>query len=274
MGASLCTEPPPQKAVNRQITGHGGEVRVRAGRIVAMIVAFDYDPSNYQCSPADSGLGQLSCSWDGKNFSKLAKASGAEVFEFYDKPMPNSLGHPDKATVVKYLKDFASQLGDDDRFVFFFSGHGTSTNFQEIEEDEAGATELCICDQSGTYNPLRDVEIAEMLKHDFHADTDIFFITDCCQSGTVCNLNDEEFADRPICHIAAVKDSQFAVDWGKGGGLTTCLVEAVEDAMEENDSGDALSMVTVFNAAYLKFEHACEAYPRSSVFFPRVSGPL
>eukprot|EP00929_Paragymnodinium_shiwhaense_P007643 TRINITY_DN11154_c0_g2_i3.p2 TRINITY_DN11154_c0_g2~~TRINITY_DN11154_c0_g2_i3.p2 ORF type:complete len:192 (-),score=35.02 TRINITY_DN11154_c0_g2_i3:272-847(-) len=146
-------------------------------------------------------------------------------------------------------------------FVFFFAGHGTATHGEEFEDGETGATELCICDKSGAYNPLKDTGIAEILKHDFSYDTDILFITDCCQSGTVCNLDDEEFADRPICHIAAVKDSQLCVDDGARGGLTTCLVEAIEDAMEKDDHPDsALNMVKVFNAAYIKFKHACETY--------------
>eukprot|EP00929_Paragymnodinium_shiwhaense_P007639 TRINITY_DN11154_c0_g1_i1.p1 TRINITY_DN11154_c0_g1~~TRINITY_DN11154_c0_g1_i1.p1 ORF type:complete len:338 (-),score=84.65 TRINITY_DN11154_c0_g1_i1:192-1103(-) len=257
MGASLCKS--PVKVVNQAITGQGNELRVKEGRKVVMIVAFDYAPACYEVSPEESGLGELSCSVDGKNFAKLAKASGAEVYAFYDRPLPSSLGHPNKDDVVAKMKELASELGDDDMFVFFFSGHGVATNFEEIEEGETGATELCICDQSGAYNPLRDCEIADILKNDFAYDCDILFITDCCQSGTVCNLDDGDFADRPICHIAAVKDAQFAIDWGAGGGLTTCLVEAVEDAMEEEDHPDnALSLVKVFNASYEKFKRACD----------------
>lgn len=244
------------------ISGHGGELNVKSGQTVVMIVSFDYEPANYRVSPEQAGFTPLSGTADGVNMAKLARAANAKTFEYYDKSMKNSLGHPDKAVVVSKLKEIGSQLGEDDMFVFFFSGHGCATeseNDDEIAGNESGATELCICDQSGTYNPLKDSEIAEILKDDFNAETDILFITDCCQSGTVCNLADPEFGDRPICHIAAVKDSQFALDWGGGGALTTSLVEALEDIMQEEDAHeDALSLVKVFNAAYAKFKRACE----------------
>lgn len=248
------------KTVNSEIKGRGAELNEKEGRTVVMIVGFDYDPANYSVSPEDSGLCQLTALCDAKHFAKLAKASGAEVIKYYDNPRMPSNGFPNKATVVGKMKQIAGELGEDDAFVFFFAGHGMASG-GEIDGDETGATELCICDQNGQYNGLKDWEIAEMLKDDFDEGCDIFFVTDCCQSGTVCNLNDADFGDRPICHLAAVKDSQYAIDWGQGGGLTTCLVETIEDFMEQEDAGESkLSMVQVINHSYQKFAAACEAF--------------
>merc|ERR1719487_1907424 len=90
----------------------------------------------------------------------------------------------------------------------------------------------------------------------FNPGTKILVVTDCCQSGTVCDLSKEGFKGREICHIAAVKDNQYASDWGDGGGFTTCVLETLEDCADIGAT--EISIVQVHNKAYEKF---CKAYP-------------
>jgi len=63
------------------------------------------------------------------------------------------------------------------------------------------------------------------------------------------------FEGREISHIAAVKDSQYASDWGDGGGFTTCVLESIEDFVEKGQND---CIVEIHNKAYDKFK---AAYP-------------
>lgn len=264
---NLCSHDGP-RVVNREIGGHGGDLNIRNddARKVCMVISYDYEPKFYDAEPHGGLLAPLSGSTDGKNFATLAKAAGAEVHEWCDNPERANKegitfhGFPSKPDILASMQQFLADLDENDTFIFFYSGHGKQSDDNE-NVDEVTATELCMCDKSGEYNPMKDSEIQEALMN-ANPDTKILFVTDCCQCGSVCNLDDPDFEDRPICHIAAVKDSQYALDWGAGGGLTTCLVEAIEDIVENADADDAqqFSMTSLFNAAYAKFKRAAEEF--------------
>lgn len=225
-----------------------------------MIAALNYTPS-----PAtgydpmkEIPLVELSSCTDGARFANLATACGAEVVQFYDKDAPGSTGWPSRDNVVKYLQSYGQQLGEDDTFVFFYGGHGMGSLTADEDGDEADGQdeELCLVNPDGSYCPLKDDDIAQILLDYFDPGTKVLFVTDCCQSGTVCDLSKPEFADREIAHMAGVKDNQYASDWGDGGGFTICLMEALEDFVAEGR--DEFSIVDVHNVAYEKFS---SAYP-------------
>lgn len=255
-----CGSKPKQKTVNGTISGNGGAPVERGGRMVCLVAALDYTPSpgtGYD-PMREMPLMELSSTKDGTRFAALAKACGAEVYQLYDKQLPGTMGWPSKDTLVQQLQSMGSQLGEDDTFIFFYGGHGMQSLAGDDDGDEADGQdeELCLVNPDGSYCALKDDEIAQILLDYFDPGTKILFVTDCCQSGTVCDLSKPEFADREIAHMAGVKDSQYASDWGDGGGFTICLMETIEDFVA--DGRDEFSIVDVHNEAYGKFK---EAYP-------------
>lgn len=220
---------------------------VPSGNTYVLIVAFNYEETDsYQ--PSKSGLGQLSCIPDGMHFSKMSNASGASIERYYDKPgAKKSLGFPDKSKIVERLQYYAQQCGPEDSFVFFYAGHGTQAQDEDGDEADGFDEEMCFCDQRGNYTPLRDDEVAAILTG-FDTETHILFVTDCCQSGTVCDLSKAELADHTICHMAAVKDTQFAADLGDGGAFTSSLCETIEALVAGPDRD--FSITTVYNTCF------------------------
>merc|ERR1719296_579562 len=104
---SLCKETEttaveePTKIKNQPVTGKGGELQLPAGcKVRVCVVAYDYH--GYGANPETTP--RLSCVRDGVRFAKMAKDSGAEVSEFYDRPGAKSLAFPTKAAVLDELR--------------------------------------------------------------------------------------------------------------------------------------------------------------------------
>merc|ERR1711964_488313 len=60
----------------------------------------------------------------------------------------------------------------------------------------------------------------------------VLVISDCCHSGTICDLDAKNIADKKILHFAAVCDDQEANDTGAGGVFTSGILESVETLVE------------------------------------------
>lgn len=243
---------------NRKIAGKGGDLNPKSGRKVCIVFAFNYKAAPGYQPDKDMPLCELTSLTDGKRFAALARACGVETRAFYDAQVPGSMGWPGKDNMVNQLKTLGAELGEDDELVFFFGGHGMQSLAADSDgdEDDGHDEELCLVDPDGTYNPLKDDEIADILAEDFNPGTKVLFVTDCCQSGTVCDMSKPELQGREICHIAAVKDSQYAADWGDGGGFTICVLETIEEFV--NNGQTEFSIVEIHNSAYDKFK---KAYP-------------
>merc|ERR1719159_411554 len=134
------------------------------------------------------GCGPLSSSPDAKRFANLAKQAGAEVHEYYDNGQGE--GFPNKADIMGKMSTIGGQLGAGDTFVFFYAGHGDQSEGGGAEEADGKNEELCFVDPTGEYTPIKDDEIAETLMQ-FDPEINILFVTDCCHSATVCDLNRE-----------------------------------------------------------------------------------
>lgn len=237
---------------NQFIEGQGGDLVTYGGKTRALIVAFDY--KGYGANR--SGLNPLSCSPDAKRFASLCEACGAEISLMLDTGERCSKAFPTKRRVVDEMKRMAAVTGPQDTFVFFYAGHGTQSSGgdRDGDEDDGKDEELCLCTETGAYTPLKDDEIADIVLQSFTQTTSkILFVTDCCQSGTVCDLSREEFAGRPICHVAAVKDTQFAQDLGDGGAFTSSLLETIETLVEQESKEESIK--TVFNLCWKTYSH-------------------
>mmetsp|Transcript_130131 Transcript_130131/g.417577 ORF Transcript_130131/g.417577 Transcript_130131/m.417577 type:complete len:318 (+) Transcript_130131:116-1069(+) len=244
---------------NTKVQGEGGEVVVLQGcKVWVCIVSFDY--KGYGCEKHK--IPPLSSCSDGERFATLARDSGAEVSSFYDRADLRSNGFPQKATILKEWSRIGNAMGPNDVFVFFYSGHGAlekTTDEQRREGKDGGKTQddaLCFVEPNGKPNYWRDHDIAQSIYKDFHPDAHLLFVTDCCHSGTVCDLSRRILVGRPIVHLSAVRDDQEAQDLGDGGAFTCSIVETVEHLLrEDGDKERDFSVVHLFNSCHDRYNY-------------------
>mmetsp|Transcript_112533 Transcript_112533/g.220573 ORF Transcript_112533/g.220573 Transcript_112533/m.220573 type:complete len:311 (+) Transcript_112533:77-1009(+) len=245
------------RKVNKgRVVGEGGDLIVPVGgKTRVCIVAFDY--KGYGCEKYK--ISDLTSCEDGVRFAQLSKASGAEVKEFYDRSdIPSSGGFPKKSKILEEWRRVGAITCPNDVFVFFFAGHGTlePATDPDDDNDEPEDEAMCFVEPDGRPNFWRDNDVARMLYKDFHPDAHIIFITDCCHSGTVCDLSRKILTGRPIVHLAAVRDDQSAQDLGDGGAFTCSLIETVEHLVRHDDRHDGhFSVPEVFNACYDRYNY-------------------
>jgi len=118
-----------------------------------------------------------------------------------------------------------------------------------VDDDNKEAFDevLCFAEPDGRLNLWKDNDIAYMIYRDFNPDAHLLFITDCCQSGSVCDLSRKILTGRPILHLAAAKDDQYAQDLGDGGAFTSAIIETVEHLIREEAEEHDHSVGDVFN---------------------------
>jgi len=211
-------------------------------KIMVLIATLDY----FAEYADDSGASQLTCSKDGSRFLDICLQGGVSEENIYHMTDdPENCGTalwPNKANLTAALIQKAAEtkkLGPDGMFIFFFAGHGM---FKEEgpfckDEDDGFDEYLCLMEDNGFQ---QGAEIEDFLDDDmkaivykyFSRDHKILFVTDCCHSGTICDLDDPVLGGHQIVHYAAVQDYQEAQDVG-GGAFTSSMLEMVEDLVAE-----------------------------------------
>lgn len=246
----MGNSPPASKVRNEPLVGSGGEVIhtgiAVGGRTVCLCVAFDYSEQALE----NAGTGPLSCTPDAMRFAALAKLCGAEVTCFYDNAAIPSSGFPDRDMIYHWIEQKAMELGPNDTFIWFYAGHGNGAEDEDGDEDDGQDEELCFVTPDGYYNAMKDDDISILLQS-FHEECHILVVTDCCHSATVCDLENDNMAGRPIVHLAAVKDEQCAQDLGDGGAFTSSLLETIETFVEEGNH--SFTLTDIFNRTHDDF---------------------
>jgi hypothetical protein len=189
-----------------------------------------------------SGCSPLTCSMDGARFLDLCEKGGVpaeNIFHMMDSPENAGTNMwPNKRNLSAAMTAAASDLkkmGPDAMFVFFFAGHG----YHQAEglcggDEEDGQDEfLCLMKDTGyapgsELDPMLDDDMKSIIYSKFPRTNKILFVTDCCHSGTVCDLDDPVLGGHQIVHYAAVQDNQEAQDVG-GGAFTCSMLEMIED---------------------------------------------
>jgi len=125
-------------------------------------LSFNYTPAPGYNPMKHRPLCELTSVTDGIRFLELANACGVEARGFFDKDIPQKIGWPGKANMVNELKKYGGQLGEDDELVLFFGGHVMQSleADDDNDEDDGHDEELCLVDEDGTYNALKDDELA------------------------------------------------------------------------------------------------------------------
>merc|ERR1719440_1010918 len=190
----------------------------------------------------ESGATALTCSQDGSRFLDLCLQTGVpeeNIWHMMDTPENCGTDKwPNKKNLTNAFKTKAAELkklGPDAMFVFFFAGHGYHQEegaFCRDEED--GQDEFLVLMDDTSYqigsqmDPFLDDHVKDLVYGYFPRTNKMLFVTDCCHSGTVCDLDDPVLGGHQIVHYAAVQDNQEAQDVG-GGAFTSSMLEMIED---------------------------------------------
>jgi len=202
----------------------------QSGEVHMLIVALDYKRTD----------NALTCSIDGKNMEKLASQCGVrDLVAMYDEECT-------RENVLAAITDVGGRCGEDDYFVFYYSGHGTQVDDSDGDEDEGQDEALCLVDPQGqiSYDTLLiDDDLAEALTDNVDENVRIIVLTDCCHSGTICDFDKDIWEGREAISIAGCLDSQTSGDIGKGGIFTHSMLLAIDQLQDAGEEDYSVGML-------------------------------
>jgi len=220
-----------ERYVNRHIRDdddeldHGAEVHM-------LLCALDYKQT----------ANPLTCSVDGKNMERLVAQCGVRDFTaMYDEQCT----HP---AVADALRGVASRCQDGDYFVFYYSGHGTNLADQSGDEEDGQDEALCLVTESGQINYhscMTDDELADIITENVPPSCKVLIITDCCHSGTIADLDREQWNDFQAISMTGCMDNQTSGDMGKGGIFTHSMLVSIQKLLESGH--DEFSVGKLYN---------------------------
>jgi len=240
----------PQRFCNSEARGSGGELVAISGRVVCLVVAFDY--AGYPAFEK-AGCCEVSCIPDAMRFAAFAEVCGANVMQFYDRPLSESYAFPRRERLLAELFILGHDLGPDDVLVLFFAGHGA-------RQQQSAEEQLCFVEPDGSASFLVEDDISTLLVRDFHPDTRVVFITLCSHSSGVCDLARSDLHGRPLCHLSGVRSgNQCAKDRLVSEDFMGALLETVEGITSRRDQ----SVIDVFNSWLSSFDAGAESLEMS-----------
>lgn len=214
---NLCSSPAPIRVNKRTIApladdadGPGGPENVHV-----VLIALDY-----------KGTGnELTCSADGRNMEALLRACGIDdVTALYD-------NDGNKEKVEEVVREIGQRCGDDDFFVFYYSGHGTSMVDTDGDEADGKDEAFCFVGEDGSLSAdtfMSDDDFAAMVTDAIPEGVKIIILTDCCHSGSIADLNRPCWRGRQAISMAGCLDGQTSGDIGKGGIMTHSMLMAID----------------------------------------------
>merc|ERR1712150_131711 len=180
----------------------------------------------------------------------LARQSGVQdVSEL----LQNSVTKPN---LTQLIQDVGGRTDDDDFVVIYFLGHGTSWTDKDGDEADHEDEALCLVSDDGcSFDYMIDDEWAELLTSSFDPQTRLLLISDCCQSGTMADMDKANWRGRQAINMTACADDQSGFDFGSGSFFTNCLVAAVKGLHDKGK--EHFSVAEVYNATLKVFDKEC-----------------
>lgn len=202
------------------------------GTIYMIVCSLDYKQTS----------NPLTCTIDGNNMIELAQSCGARIEKLYDEQatVPN---------VKQLLAQVGSQVGPDDYFIFYYSGHGTNLPDQDGDEEDEQDEAFCFVDEAGQVSfdtCLRDDDFVDIVTSSVHEEARIILISDCCHSGTVADLSKPEWEGFHAVSISGCTDTQTSGDTGRGGICTHSMLLAISKLQQAGE--DDYSLAVLYNA--------------------------
>eukprot|EP00442_Polarella_glacialis_P019117 CAMPEP_0115079740 /NCGR_PEP_ID=MMETSP0227-20121206/18279_1 /TAXON_ID=89957 /ORGANISM="Polarella glacialis, Strain CCMP 1383" /LENGTH=451 /DNA_ID=CAMNT_0002467283 /DNA_START=38 /DNA_END=1393 /DNA_ORIENTATION=+ len=156
--------------------------------------------------------------------------------------------------VCNAIYSVGSRCAPDDTFIFYYTGHGDKLPDQNGDEQDGTDEAICtvrdgLCNQ-GTF--LRDDDFAQMIQTYVKANN-VVVLMDCCHSGTICDMNKNQWQGKNALSISGCQDAQVSAGTGQGGLLTHSLRAASQMVQgQENVSASLFYNCVVKAAAPLK----------------------
>ncbi|CAE8704913.1 unnamed protein product, partial [Polarella glacialis] len=152
--------------------------------------------------------------------------------------------------VCNAIYSVGSRCAPDDTFIFYYTGHGSKLPDQDGDEKDGHDEAICtvrngLCNQS-TY--LRDDDFAQMI-HTYVKAKNIVVLMDCCHSGTICDMDKNQWRGKNAMSISGCQDHQVATGTGRGGLLTHSLRAASQMLQGQENVSASLFYNTVVHAA-------------------------
>ncbi|CAD7951979.1 unnamed protein product [Amoebophrya sp. A25] len=194
---------------------------------------------------------ELTATHDGLKIERLARNAGiSDVVTMFDTDV--DLGDkrfPHVRNVRREIKQMGGRCVSGDVFIFFYSGHGLNVPDKDGDEADGEDEAFATPDREGDLTEddvFIDDDFARLLERSIPAGVKILVITDCCHSGSICDI--DSFAhSHEIIAVAAAQDDQTSIDMaslgGQGGILTNALAEAVFELQHERH----VSVADVYN---------------------------
>mmetsp|Transcript_95239 Transcript_95239/g.269059 ORF Transcript_95239/g.269059 Transcript_95239/m.269059 type:complete len:358 (+) Transcript_95239:97-1170(+) len=196
------------------------------------------------CALDYKGTGnELTCTLDGNNMQTLCRACGIQDMQvMYDNECT-------KENVSAKIQEMGQRVGEDDYFIFYYSGHGTS--MQDTNGDEADGMDEALCfvgpggQLAGNYF-MSDDEFTDVVTEAISEDARILILTDCCHSGTIGDLDKDAWEGRQVITITGCTDTETSGDIGKGGIFTHSMLLAIDHLQQSGE--DEYSVGLLYNA--------------------------
>uniref|UniRef100_A0A7S2HK95 Peptidase C14 caspase domain-containing protein n=1 Tax=Zooxanthella nutricula TaxID=1333877 RepID=A0A7S2HK95_9DINO len=200
------------------------------GDVHMLIFALDYKRTS----------NALTCSMDGRNMEALARACGVtDCVAMYDEQCT-------KDAAFRAIQQVGARCGDDDYFIIYYSGHGTSVEDSDGDEEDGQDEAFCFVDPAGQISCdtlMTDDEFAECVAGATEEGVRIVILTDCCHSGTIADLEKDEWEQREVVSIAGCLDGQTSGDMGKGGIFTHALLLAIDQLQDAGTDDYSIGML-------------------------------
>lgn len=167
--------------------------------------------------------------WDG--YCPTAKTDADRVSimlrQEYKVPVSAIIECPDElatwGNIRGWLYRFTNSAETD--FFIYYTGHGTQKKDKSGDETDGLDEALCFYDRQ-----VKDDEFLKVL-YQFSKDTNITIVTDCCNSGTICDVSEQdEKLKANVWHLAACHDDQSALSESvdaQGGVFTGDLMNTL-----------------------------------------------
>eukprot|EP00933_Yihiella_yeosuensis_P057597 TRINITY_DN5752_c0_g1_i1.p1 TRINITY_DN5752_c0_g1~~TRINITY_DN5752_c0_g1_i1.p1 ORF type:complete len:374 (-),score=110.67 TRINITY_DN5752_c0_g1_i1:152-1273(-) len=192
---------------------------------------------------------ELTCTMDGNNMQKLCRECGIQDVEvMYDNECT-------KENFAAKVREVGQRCSDDDYFVFYYSGHGSSLPDLDGDEVDGKDEALCFVGPNGELSAstfMSDDDFAETVTGAIPEGCRILIMCDCCHSGTIGDFKDECWNGREAISMSGCKDSQTSGDMGKGGIFTHSMLLALEKIQNSDKDDDEMSVGAIYNATLLE----------------------
>jgi len=241
MGNQACS-------VKKACTVHSGE-----NTLVTGTPDYDMRPPNITRTPSAVHMlicandykktnNPLTSTRDGKNMEAMAKACGVhDLILLYDDACT-------KTAVKTEIRKMGRRCGENDIFVFYYSGHGTEVPDDDGDEQDGQDEAFCLVNTAGQVTRsslMTDDEFVDLLLQAVPEQVSVLTLVDCCHSGTILDLDKPGWSGRNAVAVVGCTDAQTSADIGLGGVFTHSMLLA----MEKLGQDDHYSIGKLYNTA-------------------------